>query len=146
MVRVLRTDVTRKPWGQGKAALQKHVRNRTAFEVAQLIEDRLDMDQVQMTGLLFPRGTMKKPGTKKLFDWVHYYRGRVFTKPMLKEVVRVLLRAIPNIPMDPSKKFGHFVKQQSKRLGNLIRQAKRIKAWGFQNLTNKSSDMDFSNH
>ena len=128
MVRVLRSDVTRKPWGQGKAAQQKHVRNRIAFEVSQLIQDRLDWDQVQMTGQLFPRGTLKKPANKKVFSWVHSYSGRVWTKALLKQVVRNLVRAIQNIPMDPSKPFGHFVKQQSKRLGILIRQAKRIKA------------------
>ena len=141
MVRVLRTDVARKPWGQGKAALQKHVRNRTAFEAAQLVLDRMDLDQVQMTGQLFPRGTLKKPAIKRMFDWVHSYQGRVWTKAMLRQMVRILMRSIPNIPVDPSKKIVTFVKQQSKRLGILIRQAKRIKAWGFQNHRKQSSDI-----
>lgn len=134
MVRAaVRNGVSRKPWGQGRSAQQRSQRNRTAFEVAQLIKDRMDVEQAQMTGQLFPRGSMKRVANKELFGWVHTYSGRVWTKPMLKQVVRVLLRTI-DIPMDPSKTFGSFVTQQSKRLRHLIRQAKRVKALGFQNI------------
>lgn len=134
MVRtVVRNGVTRKPWGQGRAAQQRYQRNRTAFDVAQLIKARMDVDQVQMTGQLFPRGSMKKLANKELLDWVHTFNGRVWTKPMLKQIIRVLLRTI-DVPMDPSKTFGNFVNQQSKRLGYLIRQAKRLKARGFENI------------
>lgn len=128
MVRSLRTGVVRKPWGQGKAAQQKYTRRCTAFNIAQLLNDRLDHDQIHMTGVLFPRGTLKKRSNRRLFEWVPQYHGRVFTKPLLKQVVRVLLRTNPNIPMDPSQTWSSFVSIQSKRLGRLVRQAKRIKA------------------
>ena len=134
MARSIRYSVKRKPWGQGRAAQQRHQRNRTAFDVAELIIDRMDVDQAQVTGQLFPRGTLKKPANKNLFDWVHCYNGTVWTKKLLKQVVRVLLRNVQNIAVDPSKSYGQFVSQQSKRLGCLIRQAKRIKAWGFENM------------
>ena len=72
MVRtVVRNGVTRKPWGQGRAAQQRYQRNRTAFDVAQLTKARMDVYQVQMTGQLFPRGSMKKLANKELLDWVH---------------------------------------------------------------------------
>lgn len=134
MARSVRYNVKRKPWGQGRAAQQRHQRNRTAFDVAELIKDRMDLDQAQASGQLFPRGTLKRPANKKLFDWVHRYSGRVWTKQLLKQVVRVLLRTIQNLPMDPSKTYGQFVSQQSKRLGFLIRQAKRIKVPGFESM------------
>ena len=130
MVRVRQNNVQRKPWGKGKAAEQKYVRNRTAFEVAELLKDRMDLDKVEMTGQLFPRGSLKKKTNKELMDWVHMYKGRLWTLPMLKQVVRVLTRTIHNFPLDPSKTYGAFVKQQAKRLGQLVRQAKRIKDLG----------------
>ena len=128
MVRTaVRNGVARKPWGQGRAAQQRCQRNRVAFDVAQVLQDRMDVDHVQMTGQLFPRGSLKRRANKEFFNWVHTYNGRVWTKPMLKQVVRDLLRTI-DVPMDPAKTFGSFVTQQAKRLGSLIRQAKRIKA------------------
>ena len=125
-MRVLLENVQRKPWGQGKAALQKYRRNSLSFSMSQFLLDRLDLDKVRMTGQLIPRGGLKRQSTKNMFDWVNNseFDGRTFTKPVLKLVIRKLMRNI-TFPLDPECK--NFVAQQSKRLRTLIRHAKRLK-------------------
>ena len=64
-----------------------------------------------------------------LFDWVHdpeYAGSRTFTKPVLRLVVRKLMKHI-SMPLDPEN--NQFVGQQSARLRRLIKAAKRLKAW-----------------
>ena len=124
MVRAIRA---RKAWGHGKAAIQKLMRLNNASEIASHLHERLDTENVQVTGELFPRGTLKRRQTKFLFEWVPQYKGRLFTQQLLKIVVRKLLRWIGPIPQDPKLSFGCFVKRQALRLGHLIRQAKRVK-------------------
>ena len=120
----------RKPWGHGKAAVQKMCRQNNACEIAGHLKERLDIDNVQVTGELFFRGTLKRRQTKFLFEWVPDYQGRLFTQQLLKLVVRKLLRWIGPIPTDPKLSYGCFVKRQALRLGHLIRQAKRVKVRG----------------
>lgn len=131
-MRVVTHNAVRKPWGQGKAAVQKYRRNNLAFEIAGLLTERLDEETAQCTGQLLPRGGLKRKSSRKLFDWVHdpKFKGnaRVFTKPLLRLVIKKILREVGPIPMDPKKSYGTFVGQQAKRLGVLIRKAKRIKA------------------
>lgn len=131
MVRaVVRMGVSRKAWGQGKAAQQTYRRKCSAFEISEILEENLDEDRIARTGQIFPRGGLRKKSTKKIFGWVHRFQGRTFTKPLLRQAVRNLMRAMPNMPRDPSKTYSTFVAQQAKRLGYLVRQAKRIKEWG----------------
>ncbi len=117
----------RKPWGYGKAAVQKLQRQNTACEIATCLNERLDCENIQVTGELFPRGTLKSRKVKLLFEWVPDYKGRVFTQQLLKIVVRKLMRWIGPIPTNPKMSYGCFVKRQAQRLGQLIRQAKRVK-------------------
>ena len=117
----------RNPWGKGKAALQKKRRQSKASEIASLLLDRLDGESMWMTGELFPRGTLKNRRNKAIFSWASGYTGRIFTKPLLKLVVRKVLRAIGPIPSNPKLSFGAFIKQQALRLGQFIHQAKRLK-------------------
>ena len=127
MVRHVVDEVKRKPWGMGRAAVQRYRRQTVALEVTELLLERLDEDKVTMTGQLFPRGNLKKPRCRTLFDWVHdpeFAGSRVFTKPMLKLVVRKLLKRLA-IPLNPEN--TKFVGQQSARLRRLIRSAKRVK-------------------
>lgn len=133
MARKVRHDVQRKPYGQGRAAVQKYRRRTLALQVAERLHEQLDHERVLRTGQLFPRGTLKNRANQELFkDWIHEFEGRVFTKPLLRQVVRVLIRLLREVPIDPAKPHGVFVTQQSKRLGHLIRQAKRLKAIGLQ--------------
>lgn len=117
----------RKPWGCGKAAIQKHLRNTKAAEIAELLLDRLDVENIQLTGSIFPRGTLKSSKNRGLFNWVGNYSGRVFTRSLLRLTVKKLLRYIGPIPLNPQQSFGSLVQQQSERLGRLVRQAKRLK-------------------
>lgn len=132
-MRKLRTDVERKPWGKGRAAVQKYRRNSIAFDIANLLLDRLDQDQVCVTGQLFPRGGLKKPKTRRLMDWVHderFQEKRMYTKALVKLIVKKILRELGSIPRDPKMSHGAFCNQQAKRLKELVRKAKRIKARG----------------
>ena len=124
---VVRAIRIRKPWGKGKAALQKRCRQSKASEIASLLLDRLDGESIQMTGEMFPRGTLKSRRNKSAFSWVSGYTGRVFTKPLLKLVVRKVYRGIGPIPTNPKLSYGAYVNQQALRLGQLVRQAKRLK-------------------
>ena len=83
MVRAIRA---RKAWGHGKAAIQKLMRLNNASEIASHLHERLDTENVQVTGELFPRGTLKRRQTKFLFEWVPQYKGRLFTQQLLKIV------------------------------------------------------------
>lgn len=122
------THGVRRPFGHGQAALLKNRRNSLASAVAQRLRDRLDVDRVQMTGELLPRGSLKKVANRKVFEWIHEIQGRrIYTKPLLKLCVKKLLRFMGPVPLDPKLPYGTYVKQQALRLGSLIRQAKRIK-------------------
>lgn len=119
----------------GRASVQKHTRNSYAFEIAGLLLDRVDRDQVNMTGQLFPRGGLKKPSNRRLMDWVHDKRfkdKRMYTKALLKLTIKKILRDLGNIPRDPDVSYGTFCNQQAKRLKELVRRAKRIKARGMK--------------
>ena len=131
MVRVQVENVARKPWGFGKAAVLKHRRNSLALSMSEYLLERLDEDRVSMTGQLFPRGTLKKRANRVLFDWVHYpeFGGRTFTKPVLRLVVKKLMKRI-TLPLDPEN--TRFVSQQTARLRRLVKSAKRLKAWMFR--------------
>ena len=132
----MRARTSRKPWGHGKAALQKNRRNMLACEIAGKLLRRLDVEHVQLTGELIPRGTLKSSKTKRLFSWVHRFRGRVFTSALVKMVIRKLLRLIGNVPINPNQTYGSYVSGQSKRLGKLARRAKKLKhiEEGFKNI------------
>lgn len=117
----------RKPWGEGRAAMQKQKRQSNPTLIASRLLDRLDVDNIQLTGQLMPRGTLKKRSIRALFTWVHEFPGRVFTYPLLKMVVRKLLRSIGDVPRNPKQSYGGYVASQAKRLGILAHRAKRIK-------------------
>ena len=125
-MRILSQNVQRKPWGQGKAAHQKYRRNSLAFSMSELLLERLDLEKVRMTGQIVPRGDLKKQSNGALFDWVNnsQFDGRTFTKPVLRLVIRKLMKNI-TFPLDPENK--NFIAQQAKRLRVLIRSAKRLK-------------------
>ena len=119
----------RKPWGEGKAALQKHRRAQLANVITGNLMSQLDVEEIQRTGQIFPRGSLKKRVLRKVFSWTPSIKGRVFTKPLLKLVTRKIIREVGIVPMDPKKTFGSFVNQQARRFGMLARQAKRIKSF-----------------
>ena len=130
----MRSPVTiafRKPDGCGKAAQQKFARNRKASVVAYFLLDRLDLEAIQMTGQLMPRGSLKRRQNRQIFDWVGQFNGRTFTSQLVRLVIKKLMRMVGQIPLDPKVTYGAYVKQQSKILRKLIRQAKRLKDSGF---------------
>lgn len=106
---------------------EKHLRNTKAAEIASCLFDRLDIETVQLTGSIFPRGALKSSKNRRLFDWVGNFSGRVFTRSLLRLTIKKLLRYIGPVPLNPQQTFGNLVQQQSERLGRLIRQAKRLK-------------------
>ena len=132
----------RMPWGAGRAALQKCFRNRRAAEVAHYLMDRLDLEHIGLTGQLFPRGTLKSSKNRRLFNWVGEFQGRVFTSPLLRLAIKKLLRLVGPLPLNPKQSYGDFVKQQSERLGRLVRQAKRLKE-GFGACVNQIFKLQF---
>ena len=94
--------------------------------MSELLLERVDLEKVRMTGQIVPRGDLKKQSNRALFDWVNnsQFDGRTFTKPVLRLVIRKLMKNI-TFPLDPENK--NFIAQQAKRLRVLIRSAKRLK-------------------
>ena len=117
----------RLPWGEGQAAQQKAVRSFKARQVVEILLERLDQEQIQMTGQLFPTGSLKRATVRACFDWAGKFQGRVFTKPLLKLVVRRFVRKLGPLPLDPKQSYCAFITAQAKRLGKLVRRAKRMK-------------------
>ena len=119
----------RKPWGQGKAALQKNRRNRLAQQIADTLRNRLDADRITTTGELFPRSSFKRASMKELFDFCKTYPGRTFTKALCKLVIRKLVNDLGRdvIPKDPNMTFGKFIAKQGLKFQRLVQKAKRVK-------------------
>lgn len=135
MTRVIQIAI-RKPCGTGRAAQQKFARNRKASEVASYLYERLDLDTVQMSGQLMPRGTLKRRQNRHIFEFAGNFHGRTFTSQLVRLVIKKLMRMVGPIPQDPNLSYGAYVKQQSKILRKFLRQAKRLKDSGsWQNQT-----------
>lgn len=118
----------RKPFGEGRAALQRKLRQCKAHEVADWILPHLDVEAVESTGHLFPRGPWRKRRVKAVFEpWIYECKGsRMFTSRLCQAVVRrlcVVLQTIP--PRHPRQQFSEWVGQQGRRLKELVRAAKK---------------------
>ena len=109
---------------------QKQERRRNAEFVVTQIWENLDLEKVEETGSLFPRGNLKKAYLRRLLQFVadHACSGkRYFTGRLLRLVVRKLIRKLPfSLATDPRQSQEDYVSIQVKRLSRLTRQAKKI--------------------
>lgn len=123
------TIAPRQPWGKGRAAKQKRKRNKLACVITDLLLQHIDPDNVEMSCQLFPRGSLKKRRLRSMFSWCSdpKFLGRKFTKKLVESVTRKLCHAVHLHP-PPGKKFQDLVKDQSARLTNLVKAAKKLEA------------------
>ena len=122
----------RQPWGKGRAAKLKKKRNKLACTICDLLRERLDYNQIQLSCELFPRGSLKKRNLKAMFAWCGDSRfiGRLFTKHLCTSIARKLCHCFQLQP-PPGESFQHLIKTQSSRLKTLVAAAKKLQAWIF---------------
>ena len=118
----------RKPWGQGVASLQKERRNQKARLLASILWERLDPTDIDTTGQLFPRGSLKTRANYGLFiPWACAIKGRVMTNKLATSVCRrlvVLLGHSP--PRAPGQTYSEYIWQQAQRLRVFVRKARKM--------------------
>ena len=117
--------------GHGRQKRQKEIRRlKCVVLVGELIET-LDLDKVSDTGTLFHRGTMRKAQQRRIFSFIandkEFYKGRFFTTKLCRMVVKKLaLKLQSDVCIFPMTQ--QWLEQQSKRLLNLCRKAKKLPA------------------
>lgn len=116
----------RKSKGEGRMSLQRKERNRKAELIVKWVWPHMDTERVEMTGDLWPRGSLKKRRVRELFQpWIHRCKGRWFTLKTAKLACRKLHDQLPSPPnRNPALSFGQYIKVQAKRLLQLSRAAK----------------------
>ena len=119
--------VTRKPKGQGIAAIQRSERNRKANLVVKWALPHLDLETVETSGQLWPRGSLKRKKVQKaMYPWVHKTKGRWFTLKMAKLVCRKLWDKLPCTPnRNPAQLFSCYMHDQALRLLTLAKASKK---------------------
>lgn len=118
----------RQPWGYGPAALQKECRNKRARCIAAVLWTRLDVEMVNRTGELFPRGGLKRRECQALFmPWASALRGRIMTTGLACSVCRRLVVNLGNSPpRAPNQTYAEYIRVQAQRLRVLIRKARKM--------------------
>ena len=116
-----------KPRGEGVAAIQRDMRNKKAQQVVDWVMPLLDLDLVESSGELWPRGSLKKKKIQQImYPWIKKTSGRWFTMTTAKLVCRKLWDALPMVPnRDPNLKFSAYIKVQAIRLMSLASAAKK---------------------
>ena len=117
----------RKSEGFGIAAKQRRERNRKANLVVKWVLPHMDLETVETSGLLWPRGSLKRKKIQNLmYPWVHRTKGRWFTLKMAKLVCRKLYDQLPCTPnRNPAQLFSTYMHDQAVRLLSLARASKK---------------------
>ena len=91
------SKMPRQPWGKGRAAKLKKKRNRLAYTICDLLVERLDHDQVQQSGELFPRGFLEETQSQ---SYVCLVWGRAFCWAAFHKAFDDLscTKALPHFP------------------------------------------------
>ena len=117
----------RKPWGEGVAARQRRERNRKAKQVVAWALPHLDMERIESSGEIWPRGSLKKKKVLSVVEpWISKTTGRFFTMKVSKLVCRQIWDKLPfTPPRDPSLSFSDYMVVQAKRLLRLSKACKK---------------------
>ena len=117
----------RKRWGEGVAARQRRERNRKAKQVVEWALPHLDMEQIESSGEIWPRGSLKRKKVREVIEpWIRKTTGRFFTLKVSKLVCRQIWDKLPfTPPRDPSMSFSGYMLVQAKRLIELSKASKK---------------------
>ena len=118
----------RKPWGEGPAALMKKERKRKARKLARWICPNLNVDRIEETGHLWPRGSLRKKEVGRLFKgWLGKTNGsRWFTERVVRSMVKKILAELPFVPVrGPQVTYAQYVAQATSHFLKLVRLAKK---------------------
>lgn len=118
-------EKARKAHGEGRMSLQKKERVRKAKILVENIYERLDMDKVVDTQVLFGRGTLRKKANASIFGFIseepHLWCGRVFTRRLAKLVIKKLRARLE----EPLPTTNEWLEQQVSRFLKLAQRAKK---------------------
>lgn len=117
------------PREPGRMVQQRLERERRAKAFVSAIWGKLDMGLIEQTGVIFPRGGLKRKGSRRLFSFVAEggYKGRWFTKKCCSKIVSVILARLPFVPpRDPSMEHSAYVEAECNKLMRLASRAKKL--------------------
>ena len=112
----------------GRRSLQKVHRQDLAKEFSARLIDRLNIEDVERSGRVVPRGSLKRRCVRNLFNFIPgRFSGRVFTKKLCRLIVRDLVRRLDFVPIrDPLESFGTWVNREAGRLQQIAQRAKKL--------------------
>ena len=113
----------------GRREEQKLERQARAGAFVDRLLPRLNIEDIERSGRLIPRGTLKRRCVKRIFGFVTLgvYGGRIFTSRLCKLIIRELLRRLQfTPPRDPKESFTDYVSKEALRLQLMARKAKRM--------------------
>lgn len=114
--------------------MQQKLRVKLAKKFAKQIYPLMDVERIERTGQMWPRGTLRKRRVRKVFEaqWLREVQGRVFTRILCLDIVSRLLEMIGVQPTrPPDQSLNQWRKSQAVRFHTLCRHAKkqRYAAW-----------------
>lgn len=119
----------RRAHGEGRRAEQKRARIRIQNMIVQWILPLLEVELIESTGSLFPRGSLKSRRNKAIFSpWVHRLCGsRVLTAGLCRGVCRGIVHKLNfHPPRAPAQTFPEYIRTQGRRFQTLCRAAKKL--------------------
>lgn len=121
----------RQAHGEGRRAQQKRRRIEIQNMIVQWILPLLEVEAIQSTGSLFPRGSLKSRRNRAIFSpWVRRLSGsRVLTAGLCRGVCRGIVHELNfHPPRSPTQSFTEYIRMQGKRFQILCKAAKKLKA------------------
>ena len=120
--------MTRKPDGHGRVALQKKLRGDRANFITKLLLDRLDVDQIRRSMVIFPKNvSLRKRKWRRALRCLAYVTGRVYTKKLCMSVVKKILRSLPfEINLQPGQTLRDFVEAQGERMRRCAKSVRKM--------------------
>ena len=118
----------RKASGSGPAAIQKEERVRKVRKLLKWVFPLLDVEKIEQSGDIWPRGNLKKRDAARLFNpWIHKCAGRWFTHAVRKCLCKRIVEKLGfQPPRDPKSSYQAYICSQAARLKDLVRQAKKM--------------------
>ena len=115
----------RKAHGCGKLALQHQRRKGLCKGIVKKLLKVIDVDEVQSSGVLFPRCQDLRKAKNRRFRALREFSGRVYTKNACIAICKRLMMEL-SPARDPQKSFDTVATEQASRLQKLAKRTKSL--------------------